>query len=204
MVVPVIRAVIESERFAGSQKLVLATLAAYADADGTNIFPAIDTVARKCGFDRRTVQRHLRSLEDDGVMVKVAEARQHRPAKYRIDMAALGVTPAPPLNDPRGGRIAPRGGTRACQGRHQRRPTSQDQPKTCAPPAAPPMAAAGACRLPETVGASYRRDAAVAVEGGKVKVTVPTKFIREYLAENHRAEIAAAFAVEPDAVEFIN
>ena len=47
MSIPVMRAVVDSERYGGLRKLVLLALAAYSDPDGTSIFPSVDTVAKK-------------------------------------------------------------------------------------------------------------------------------------------------------------
>ena len=92
MSIPVMRAVVDSERYGGLRKLVLLALAAYSDPDGTSIFPSVDTVAKKTGLSARPVQRHMRALEREGVLVRVARSRRHRPNEYRIDLQALGVS----------------------------------------------------------------------------------------------------------------
>lgn len=47
---------------------VLAQLALHADADGTNAYPAVGTIADLLHLDRRTVQRALRWLRDVGLI----------------------------------------------------------------------------------------------------------------------------------------
>ncbi len=213
MSVHVMRAVIASERFAGVEKLVLAVLASYGDPDGSNIWPKVETVAAKCGIGPRSVQRHIRSLEASGALVRVGEARQHRPTEYRIEVETLGVSPVSPLNGSGVSAVSPlngaevssatsRGDNIDIQGRHQRHPTKKDQESTSAPPASPGGGpAAGA--LPKTIPGSLRKDV-VAVAGGRVEVRAPTAFMRRMLQQNHVEEIAGHFAVTPEAVEFVN
>ena len=92
------RAVLDCERFSGLRKLVLISLASFADPDGSNVFPSIERVARQTlGLkSTRSVQRHIRALEADGVLVRVANAKQHRPNVYRIQVDRLGVASATP------------------------------------------------------------------------------------------------------------
>jgi len=96
------------------------------------------------GLDRRSVQRGLRALETLGLAVKLAPARQHRPAVYSwgpgSTPGAAGVSPlegsqgrqsARPLA-PRGGSGAaaeePRGDTESSQGRQREQPRGGTQP----------------------------------------------------------------------------
>ena len=72
-----------------------------------------------------------------------------------------------------------------------------------APPALPARGPAGGACFPETVPRSMRRDVRIETTPGGVEVRTPTRFIREYLEENHRAEIAAAYSVEAGAVQFV-
>ena len=138
MSIPVMRAVVDSERYGGLRKLVLLALAAYSDPDGTSIFPSVDTVAKKTGLSARAVQRHMRALEREGVLVRVARSRRHRPNEYRIDLQALGVSPATPLDGleaspatplkgPRGVAASVRGVASDAKGCRWRHPTYQDQ-----------------------------------------------------------------------------
>ena len=49
MSIPVMRAVVDSERYGGLRKLVLLALAAYSDPDGTSIFPSVARCNGTCG-----------------------------------------------------------------------------------------------------------------------------------------------------------
>jgi pyocin large subunit-like protein len=98
----------------GIQKLVLVALADYADDQGGSVFPAVATLARKCGIDETTCRRALRGLEEDGLIVVVAEARQHRPREYRMQLRAGN---APPLDVSRAGAAHARAGAEPIQGR---------------------------------------------------------------------------------------
>jgi len=55
----------------GTELLVLLALADFADDSGGNAWPSMETLSKKCRQDRRTVQRTLVKLEDEG-LVKVA------------------------------------------------------------------------------------------------------------------------------------
>lgn len=46
--------------------LTALALADHADHDGRNAFPGVGLLSWKTGHSRRTVQRHLRTLEDAG------------------------------------------------------------------------------------------------------------------------------------------
>jgi DNA-binding transcriptional ArsR family regulator len=56
---------------------VLAALATYADSVGF-CFPALTTIAKRLGLERRTVQRHLRKLEAAGYVVTGRSIRSSR------------------------------------------------------------------------------------------------------------------------------
>lgn len=51
------------------EKFVLLAYADHADHDGNNVYPAIDTVAAKTGYNARTVQRATRNLEEKGLLI---------------------------------------------------------------------------------------------------------------------------------------
>lgn len=103
---------------------VLLALADNAHDDGTNCYPGVDYLAWKTGYDRRSVQRILRELERDGLVVPVTGAsggRSHE-LEYRIDLSK-GVRKTPwkevkagkgkraakchPLSDTKGGDLSP-------------------------------------------------------------------------------------------------
>jgi DNA-binding MarR family transcriptional regulator len=68
---------------------VLLALADNAHDDGTNCYPGVDYLAWKTGYDRRSVQRLLRQLEERGLIVPVinAEGGRGRELEYRIDIS---------------------------------------------------------------------------------------------------------------------
>jgi hypothetical protein len=95
-----------------AQRAVAIALADHGNDDGSSIFPSLGLVAWKVELSERQVQRILRKLEQIGLLVKVAEASQHRPVEYRMHVSA---TPARPAYDPN-----PRGDTQMSplKGRH--------------------------------------------------------------------------------------
>lgn len=52
-----------------NKKFVLLAYADHAHHDGTNIYPAIETIAEKTGYHERSVQRITRELEAEGYLV---------------------------------------------------------------------------------------------------------------------------------------
>ena len=82
-----------SGRFDGNQLLLLLALADFADDGGGNVFPSVQKMAEKTRAARRTVQRNLRELVKDGVLVKVRQATRNFPAEYRINLARLQAPP---------------------------------------------------------------------------------------------------------------
>jgi DNA-binding Lrp family transcriptional regulator len=69
------------------EKYVLLAMADHAHHDGSNVFPALDLIAFKTGYSKRTVQRYIRKLEDRGILVRVREPINH-PIVYRVDLQA--------------------------------------------------------------------------------------------------------------------
>ena len=51
------------------QRFVMLALVDYADDNGRNIYPSIETLSKKTGYSERNVQRILKSLEDDGLII---------------------------------------------------------------------------------------------------------------------------------------
>ncbi|MEO1658264.1 MAG: helix-turn-helix domain-containing protein [Pseudomonadota bacterium] len=79
------------ERLGGTKKLVLICLANRTDADG-QCWPSQDLIAEEAGTGVRSVQNHLKALEDDGFITRETEAMgQGRGARtvYAINLAAL-------------------------------------------------------------------------------------------------------------------
>lgn len=76
-----------------SEQLVLLALADHAHDDGSHVYPSVGYTAWKTGYDYRTVQRNIRSLEAKGVLVLVAEADRRRAREYRIDLRQAKAKP---------------------------------------------------------------------------------------------------------------
>jgi hypothetical protein len=74
-----------------SEKLVLVYFADRASADGSNIYPALETVARHAAISLRSVQRAIKSLAAKGVVeqVKPADRARRKSAHYRLDLAKM-------------------------------------------------------------------------------------------------------------------
>lgn len=58
-----------------SQRFVMLALVDYADDNGQNIYPSIETLSRKTGYSERNVQRILKSLEDEGLILIVGRSK---------------------------------------------------------------------------------------------------------------------------------
>lgn len=69
-------------------KLVLLKLADHAKDDGSDVFPAIPTVARECGCTDRTVQRVVKLAIKIGWLSE-EPSPGNRPNRYRFDLNAL-------------------------------------------------------------------------------------------------------------------
>ena len=77
-------------------RLVLATLADYADPQGHGAFPSKATIAARLGIDGDTVRKHLRTLEEaDLIRRGDAKLVQHYPAWARPTVYNLAL-PDPP------------------------------------------------------------------------------------------------------------
>jgi hypothetical protein len=81
----------ENSQSGGTDRLVLLAIADSADHDGSNAFPAVATIAKKCQVSARTVQRSIRTLVEMGEL-EVSEQAGHgsradrRPNLYRVVM----------------------------------------------------------------------------------------------------------------------
>lgn len=67
------------------EKFVLLAYADHADHDGKNVFPAIETVAKKTGYNERTVQRATRQLEKIKLLVPDGKG-PNGTNRWRIDI----------------------------------------------------------------------------------------------------------------------
>lgn len=74
-------------------RLVLVTLADHAHADGTSAFPSKRTISERIDVSERTVQRHLRTLEELG-LITPGDARlvDHIPHYARPNVWNLALT----------------------------------------------------------------------------------------------------------------
>jgi len=83
-----------------AEKMVLLVIADHANDNGTNAWPGIATIARKTSMSTRTVQRHIKTLEQSGLIDVVVQGggnkdtrNDRRPNRYDIVLSALnGVT----------------------------------------------------------------------------------------------------------------
>jgi Helix-turn-helix domain len=100
------------------ETLILLALADHARDDGSRIYPSIATIARKTKYNRRTVQRIMRKLEEREILEVVKKSVRYGTTEYLIRCDKL-----PPL---RGGKndisdavnSTFRGGQNSNQGRY--------------------------------------------------------------------------------------
>jgi Helix-turn-helix domain len=74
-------------------KMVLTGLVRYANDDGTQARPSVDTLSRSTSLTERTVQRALRELERMSLIVEVTPATRYTPTVYSINVRALDALP---------------------------------------------------------------------------------------------------------------
>jgi hypothetical protein len=92
MSVNVTTAVWQADIRPAARKFVLLRYADHARNDGTEARPGFTSVALACALSYSTVQRHVASLERDGLLVLERKATQHLPAVYRVNVR-LGTVP---------------------------------------------------------------------------------------------------------------
>ena len=85
--------VFENEEMDPNQKLVALALADHCHDDGSEARPGLARLERKTALSRRTIQRTIRSLLDDGWIVMDRKATYNRPPHYRFVMGCRSVTP---------------------------------------------------------------------------------------------------------------
>jgi len=76
------------------EKTVLAAMAYNADNEGDRVFPGVETIARRAGYSDRQVQRIIRKLERQGILILTLESNYRFPNNYMIDLS--GVKRLPP------------------------------------------------------------------------------------------------------------
>jgi len=99
-------------------KFVLVVLCDHADNDGRNIYPAVNTVARKTDLSERSVQRAMRWLVEHGLLIPDGVQRVPHGAvrRYRVDMTQRVATTLTgdtqsPVESARGDTQSPQGVT---------------------------------------------------------------------------------------------
>lgn len=83
-----------------AQQIVLLALADHADHDGRNIRPGVPLIAWKTGYSERQVQRIVKQLMKDGLLV-VEKTREGKPTEYSIDFTK-GIAKPPHIRRKRG------------------------------------------------------------------------------------------------------
>jgi len=78
------------------EKFVLLAYADHADHEGHNVFPAVDTVARKTGYTKRSIQLITKKLIDSGWLIPDGKS-EYQTNKYSIPIYG-GEIFSPPTN----------------------------------------------------------------------------------------------------------
>ena len=115
MSVKVIKLVWEIKGLSSSEKLVLLAYADHANKDGTDIWPAVDTIANKTALSRRTVQRVTRKLENMGYLIKDGQHKSGTNLWKISNLKGDMVTPPGVTLTTGGGDIVTPGGVTQCQ-----------------------------------------------------------------------------------------
>lgn len=91
------------------EKLVALAYADHADHDGTNIFPAISSIAQKTGYSERSVQRITRKLVERRLLLSDGEGpKGTRKWRMVVPPPVAGDNMAPPrFSEQRGDNLAP-------------------------------------------------------------------------------------------------
>jgi DNA-binding transcriptional ArsR family regulator len=128
------------------RKFLLVALANYADEEG-ECWPSIARLAQDTAQDRRTVQRHLRALEDDGFLERTTDPipdtrirADRRPTMYRLKIQKRGgVLPPRAVFEASDGAapVQSRGGVMPPNPSEEPSPDSVPSEPAGAPPAAP-------------------------------------------------------------------
>jgi len=76
----------------GAERLILLAIADAASAEGEASMQSVATLARMCRVDRRTVQRHLRALEESGEIESMGVSPRYQTTIYRMPGVAGFLT----------------------------------------------------------------------------------------------------------------
>lgn len=112
------------------EKYILLAYADHASHDGTNIFPAVATIAEKTGYSERSVQMITRSLNRRGFLVPDGSG-PHGTNKWRVPISGGMITP-----ESMGAEIAPPAES-ALEGCKNEQPGVQESPERGAEATAP-------------------------------------------------------------------
>lgn len=115
------------------EKYILLAYADHASHDGTNIFPAVATIAEKTGYSERSVQMITRSLNRRGFLVPDGSG-PHGTNKWRVPISGGMITP-----ESMGAEIAPPAES-ALEGCKTEQPGVQESPERGAEATAPDSA----------------------------------------------------------------
>lgn len=92
--------VLDNSTATGHSRMVLVGLANHADDDGCNAWPSVATLARYCRVSERTIQRALKQLEADGLILVERQSGgsngiqpRWRPNRYIVVKRGDNVTP---------------------------------------------------------------------------------------------------------------
>lgn len=90
-----------------NEKYILLALADHADHDGRNIYPSVERIAWKTGYDERMVQRITKELVKKGILVRDGKGT-NRTNRYKIDVNCLPSRPDfEPKSKSEGGKMSP-------------------------------------------------------------------------------------------------
>lgn len=135
MAIEVVGLVLRARTGLGTQaKMVLLGLADHAHADGREARPGVRTLAQYAECSERTVQRHLRSLEDAGFISLQRAGGGRNPKTYAISLPELAALRPAPRGDSVSSRPSELGGNaQVTRATGQRVTTETGQPVTPEP-----------------------------------------------------------------------
>lgn len=88
-------AVLKSRCCINPAKAVLVAMAAYANDDGTSIYPSLEEIGEDAGVSKSTVQRAINDLINDKIVTKTSTehhwGRGHYTVEYVINIGSLVV-----------------------------------------------------------------------------------------------------------------
>lgn len=88
MSIKIINSVWDSD-ITGTRLTIMQAFADYADDEGRSIYPSLDRLEWKTGILRRTLQRHIKSLVEDGIITKLGQHPALGTNEYQINIEML-------------------------------------------------------------------------------------------------------------------